>query len=312
MIIRKHIIKYRNLYFLSSLPMTGVLAFFSHTPSMPTDHYLSNSINLHHYRVKAPPVALRGIHNNASGLTYNAETGTLFAAINNPEQIIELTTQGTILRRIPLEGFEDTEGITHLGGHEFAITEERKRSVVIITIDADTQALSRAQLRSFSLPKPVADNNGFEGITSDPKSGRLFISNEKSPRELLQIDGFIGEDLGVSVSIPWNLETSSLNNDDVSGLYFDAHYNHLLLLSDESKQVIETNLQGEKISRLDLSSYNNDLGYEIPQPEGITLGEDRTLYILSEPNLFFQFSPKVAIEPNPITPNPEATLLTER
>ena len=46
---------------------------------------------------------IQGLTRNASGLTFNTETGTLFTVINRPAQIAELTTDGRLLRVIPLD-----------------------------------------------------------------------------------------------------------------------------------------------------------------------------------------------------------------
>lgn len=243
------------------------------------------------------PIVLKDVHNNASGLTYNQNTNTLFAAINNPEAIIELDTQGNILRRIPLEGFEDTEAITYLGDNRYAIAEERKRSIIIVNITADTTTLLRSNQRSIALPRVGPQNKGFEGIASDPNSGHLYVSSEKEPRELYQLEGFVKNTPNLLISHLWDVEEESLGNSDISGLYFDTRYNHILMLSDESQQLVEANLQGEKISQLDLSGGYAGLNSAIPQAEGITLGADDTLYILSEPNLLYKFTQKPSESP---------------
>lgn len=250
------------------------------------------SLNLQEYSISQPPVALSGVYDNASGLTYNPDTNTLFAAINNPEAIVELDTQGNTLRHISLEGFEDTEAITYLGNGKYAIAEERKRRIIIIDITSSTSTILRAEQRSMALPRTGKKNNGFEGIASDPNSGALYISSEKSPRELYQLEGFVDNTSHLSVSKLWDLEEEPLGNDDISGLYFDSQFGHILMLSDESQQLVEANLKGEKISQLDLSGKSAGLTNAIPQAEGITLGADNTLYILSEPNLFYKFTKK--------------------
>lgn len=253
------------------------------------------SLNLHQYKSHSPPVTLKDIDSNASGLTYNPETNTLFAIINNPEKILEIDTEGNTLRDISLQGFEDTEAITYIGNNHYVIAEERKRSVVIVNIIPHTKTLIRSQQRSLSLPRSRVNNKGLEGIASDPITNRLYISNQKKPRELIQLDGFIENTLHLSISYPWNLEEEPLGAEDISGLYFDHRLNNILLLSNESKQLVEANLQGEVISKLDLSDNNSNLTVTVPQPEGIALGANNTLFILSEPNLLFKFKKEIPI-----------------
>lgn len=281
---------------LGACILTGVTASFLFfvlilSPSTTTLAVLANadSLNLHQYRSIQPPVVLKGVHNNASGLTYNHERNTLFLVINNPEEIIEIDVFGNTLRHVLLEGFEDTEAITYLGGNNYAIAEERRRSIVIVTIGASTERLIRSQQRSLTLPMEGTNNKGFEGIASNPGSGRLYVSNEKEPKKVFQLDGFVDDTSHLSVSSPWSLDVDSLDSEDISGLYFDHRLNHILLLSDESQRLVEASLEGKVISSLDLGEDNDNVFEEIPQAEGVALGSDDTLYILSEPNLLFTF-----------------------
>lgn len=39
-----------------------------------------------------------------------------------------------VLRTINLRGFDDTEGITHVTGSQFAFTEETKHTIVIVDL----------------------------------------------------------------------------------------------------------------------------------------------------------------------------------
>ncbi len=279
-----------SVYVVSIASIVGVLAILAHTVTPTPVQASIPSLNLHKYSIVQQPFVLKDVHDNASGLTYNHETNTLFAAINNPEAIIEIDTQGNTLRHISLEGFEDTEAITYLGNGKYAIAEERRRCIIIVNITSSTSTLLRSQQRSIALPRIGAKNNGFEGIAFDPNSGSIYVSSEKAPRELYHLEGFIKNTSHLSISHLWDLEEEPLGNDDVSGLYFDSQFGHILMLSDESQQLVEANLQGKKISYLDLSGDSAGLSSPIPQAEGITLGADNTLYILSEPNLLYKFT----------------------
>lgn len=77
---------------------------------------------------------------------------------------------------------------------------------------------------------------------------------------------------------------------DLSGLHFDRKSKHLLILSDESKLLTEAD-GDQTISYLELEKVWHGLKQSIPQAEGVTLDDDGNLYIISEPNLFYHFSP---------------------
>jgi uncharacterized protein YjiK len=273
-----------------------LLAFCTIVASLYAENHNSSQsatpgLRLNQYTLTGTPIPLSGIADNASGLTFNTDTGTLFAIINNPEQLVELNTSGKVLRTITLEGFEDTEGLAYMGNQQFAIIEERKRAIILVSIQTDTQTIELKKQRSLSLPPPNSNfnNNGFEGLTIDIKTGRLFIVNEKRPRQLIQIDGFASNKPNISVSNLLDLENKPMGNRDFSGIYYDQQFNRLILLSDESRQLVEVGMDGLVSSRLKLQTGYAGLTNSIPQAEGVTLDNDGTLYVLSEPNLLYKF-----------------------
>ena len=97
------------------------------------------SLRLHVYRVMLDAYPVEGVTRNLSGLTYNARTGTLFSVVNDPAQILEMTTEGQLLRTIPVTGIHDLEGIAHVDGSRFVLIDERDQQICWIRIDARTQ-----------------------------------------------------------------------------------------------------------------------------------------------------------------------------
>ncbi len=251
------------------------------------------SIALADYQLVGQPVVLSSIAYNASGLTFNRDTNSLFAITNNPTKIIEMTTTGDPLRVIPLLGFDDTEGLTYLGHNRFALVEEENRGVVLVEIQQDTDYLLRSSGKSLAFSFTTAKNKGFEGIAFDSVEQSLFVVNEKKPRAIYRLDGVVSDHInGVSIASPWSMEDNSLSNSDLSGLHFLSDLGTLLVLSDESKSLTETSPEGERISTLSLRQGSAGLTATIPQPEGVTVDDEGHLYVLSEPNLFYRFAPK--------------------
>lgn len=77
---------------------------------------------------------------------------------------------------------------------------------------------------------------------------------------------------------------------DVSGLEYHAPTDSLLVLSDESKMILEVSSEWRVRDRLFLTAEWSGLRDDIPQPEGIAMDNENNLYIVSEPNLFYKFS----------------------
>lgn len=63
-----------------------------------------------------------------------------------------------------------------------------------------------------------------------------------------------------------------------------------MLLSDESKLLMELCRDGELISFSALTADSIGLRRDIPQAEGVALDGDGNLYLVSEPNLFYRFA----------------------
>ena len=64
---------------------------------------------------------------------------------------------------------------------------------------------------------------------------------------------------------------------------------HLLALSDESGLILELDVNGRPLSTMSLSKGRQGLQKTVPQAEGIAMDDDGTLYLVSEPNLFYVF-----------------------
>lgn len=296
----------RRIFLTAALVVTTAGASHSLWSGEDFDNYPGQSVGLDHYSLLQAPIELGLLTSNASGISYNPDTNTLFAISNSPTYMVELDKRGRELRKITLDGFHDTEDLTYLGQGRFAVVEERRRSVAIVHIDAHTQSVNRTDSRSITLPAVNGENNkGFEGIAYDPVAQSLFVVNEDEPRQLFRIDGFVDpEARQVTISHPWDMEDNTLGKRDLSGVHFDLDTGHLLVLSDDSHSLTESTLTGEVVSRLSLSGSfwsrsRAGLDHHVPQAEGVAMDDEGQLYILSEPNLLYLMGSNEANSPAP-------------
>ena len=72
----------------------------------------------------------------ASAVTFNWDTGTLFVVGDEGDAVVEVSTAGVQLSTMSLTGFDDTEGLTYIGGGQFVIVEERLQDVYRMTYTA--------------------------------------------------------------------------------------------------------------------------------------------------------------------------------
>lgn len=263
------------------------------------DDWLKKSVWLPDYQVDLEAIPLAGISNNLSGLTYDPDRNILWAVTNGPNELLALSRDGQIQARYPLEDFHDVEAVSYAGRDQLVIAEERRQSLVLVPVPIDGNGLLgehrfvRGRYPSLALALGAQDNKGLEGVTYDLRGDRLFATRERDPRQLLQISGLRAslED-GLE---PQVRDLSALVNDgvfatDLSSVVFDQRSGHLILLSDESKLLIEMTDQGKVVSFRSLATGFAGLRRGVPQAEGVTLDDEGNLYLVSEPNLFYRFT----------------------
>ena len=135
-------------------------------------------------------------------------------------------------------------------------------------------------------------NQGFEGLGYDRAADRLFVVKEHSPRKLYEIRGFKASLMG-----DFNLEIIDRQDwidhkvfaTDLSSVHFDEQTGHLVLLSDESKLLIELDGEWKLVSFRSLIKGFAGLDDSVPQAEGVTFDRHGNLFLASEPNLFYRF-----------------------
>ncbi|MCQ4348674.1 SdiA-regulated domain-containing protein [Pseudomonas stutzeri] len=222
-----------------------------------------------------------------SGLTWNPLTGTLFTVTGQNPQLVEFTPGGVILRRIPLDGFSDPEAVEALGDGRLAIVDERRRLLAVFHLEPDVERLDLATLPTYDLGFAEAGNKGFEGLAWNPQTRRLLLAKERDPLGLFSLP-FPGEDGAAGALEP--LPGGHLLVRDLSSVAIDPRSGHTLLLSDESRLLVELDLEGRPRSFIALFGGLNGLVRGIAQAEGVAMDADGNIYVVGEPNRFYVFA----------------------
>lgn len=262
--------------------------------AMASDRRPATQVGLANYRVHIDALPLAGVASDVSGLTYDPDRRTLFAITNQRPEIIELSLQGEVLRRIPVAGLEDPEAIEYVGPGHFVVADERSQTLVDIRIDDASQQLDAAGARKLSIGMERNGNKGFEGLAYDSANDRLFVAKEKRPVRIYEVSGFpmLAGDSSRPLHIADNpSRDATLQARDLSSLHFHAASGNLLVLSDESRVVLELAADGRTLSRLSLKKGKHGLAKSVPQAEGMAMDAAGNLYVVSEPNLFYVFRP---------------------
>jgi len=250
------------------------------------------SIGLDRYRVVVEARPVEGLDDDISALTYDPDRKTLFTVTNARSELIELSLDGRILRRVPLTGFGDPEAVEYVGPNTYVISDERQQRLIRVRLEDDTMFLDAGDAEQLTLGIGLNGNKGFEGLAYDSAGKRLFVAKERDPMLIYEVHGFPHDnpEKPYAVHVVQDRKRDSrLFVRDLSSLQFDERSGHLLALSDESRLVLELNVAGRPLSTLSLRKGFHGLQATVPQAEGIAMDEAGTIYLVSEPNLFYVF-----------------------
>ncbi len=244
------------------------------------------SIWLPDYRVVIDAKPLKGMEKDeASDLAYNPQTKTLFSVMGKNPFLAELTLQGDVLRKMPLVGWSNPEGLTMMENGLMAIVDERQHMLSIVKVDADTRELNIADFPKYDLGPSKDQNKAFEAITWDARNQQLLLGEERPPA----LFTWKSDGSQTLKGDKQKLASDELDIRNLSALAIDPRTQHTLVLSADSHLLLELDEKGEQVSFMTLLGGFNGLKNTIPRAEGVTMDEAGTLYMVSEPNLFYRF-----------------------
>jgi uncharacterized protein YjiK len=208
----------------------------------------------------------------ASDLAYDPQTKTLFSVMGNKPFLVELTLQGDVLRKMPLVGWSNPEGVTAMGNGLLAIVDEREHLLSIVKVDADTRELNIANFPKYDLGPSKNQNKAFEAIAWDPRNQQLLLGEERPPA----LFSWKSDGSQTLTGDKQKLVSDELDIRNLSALAIDPRTGHTLVLSADSHLLLELDEKGEQVSFMTLLGGFNGLKQTIPRAEGVTMDEAGT------------------------------------
>ncbi len=230
----------------------------------------------------------------ASAVTYNRTSGTLFIASDHGTSIVQVRRNGEFVDSMTLPAdtsmpqgtfLYDPEGIAWVGGNEFVVAEERYRQLARFTYTPDT-TLAPGAIRQVKLGTTIG-NIGLEGVAFDPLTGGYILVKEKTPLGVFQTTADFATGTASNGS-PTTVDSINLFDPALTG-FSDladvaalsntlpstaADYADLLILGQENGALLKMNRSGQILSRLDVGL--------APQHEGVTIDENKLIYLVNE------------------------------
>ena len=269
-----------------------------------------------------PPSASSSLEFEASAVTWNRDTNTLFMLGDGGGYVMETTLTGTPLGFMKLPAgsspqgneFYDPEGLAYLGGGQFVMTEERTRSAVLFSYTAGA-TLQRAQTQTVKLATTVG-NTGLEGISWDPSTGGFIAVNETAGTGAAQ--NIFQTQINFAAGTASNGSAATVNNTPLfpaANIGFGS-LNDVFALSNvygagvsgSQNLLVLTHTGVREMTRAGLVAGSLALpgtGYEA---EGITMDASGRLYVVSDNGNAGTFSSLIVYAPVP-EPHSAALLL---
>lgn len=239
------------------------------------------------------PISIADTAKQSSGLTYNSDNHQLYLIVNNPTEIHVLSAEGQYIRKIELQGFEDTEGITYIGDDRFAVVLEKKGFMSWFKILPGTRIIKFDPEKMIKLYEYTLGNTGLEGITYSPKIKQLIVVKERNPKEIMSIKWPVNDTKSPIINTLWDSEIIPWwFVRGFSGVTYHDEAEHLFILSRRSRRIIETTLSGHEVGSFSLKIGSAGLTRVINKAEGIVISPEGVLYVCSEPNQLYLFKRK--------------------
>lgn len=240
----------------------------------------------------------------ASAVTWNRDTNTLFVVGDGGTSIVQVDLQGHLINSMTLgqdaskpqgTAYYDPEGLTYVGNGKFILVEERDRVVSQFTYAPGT-TLAYSASQHVKLGTTVG-NIGIEGISFDPLTGGIIAVKEKTPMGIFQttLDFANGTASNGSAT---TTNSTNLFNPALTGLldFADVYalsnlasigagdQSHLLILSQESGKIIEVDRAGNLYGSLTIPLLSGTGGLSVAdqQHEGITMDDAGNIYVVAE------------------------------
>lgn len=247
------------------------------------------SVWLPDYVVDVDAKLLPGMEDDeASDVSYNPVTKTLFAVMGKNPFLVELTLKGDVLRKIPMVGWSNPEAVAVMENGFMAISDERQHHLTIVKVTPETTTLNIADFPEYDLGPSKNQNKAFEGTAWDPRRQQLLLGEERPPA----IFTWASDGSDILKGEKQRVVSKSLDLRNLSSLTVEPRTGHTLALSAESHMLLELDENGEQVSFMTLLGGFNGLKDTIPRAEGVAFDDDGNLYIVSEPNLFYSFKNK--------------------
>ncbi len=237
------------------------------------------------------------------GLSYSADSRSLFTVLENEQAIAELDLCGRLLRLIPVRAEHPLEEVTALEGGSILLTFTNTNRISLLNLPQGQARLDTAQgldldLRQGGTPVEV------EEIAWDSAGQQLYLASKDYPpriyRAAFQLNEWRRRPRG---SHPLQAQEWLSANQvlafmpDITALAYAEARQELLLLSDETREIVAVSEARQLRPYLKLEAGSAGVEERIRSPEGMAIARDASLYLISDPAAvyLYRFYPELGL-----------------
>jgi uncharacterized protein YjiK len=253
------------------------------------------SINLGAYQVTGNYAldALNDMGLEASAVTYARDRSSLFFVGDEGMGVVEISLTGQTIGSMAFDwtgtgsSNNDSEGLSYLGNGKLVVVDERPQIAYQFDYAAGgSVTLNNQPWVAITGSTASVGNKGTEGISLDPRDGRFFTVKQDDPAQLRvsTLNFAVGGGTATTSTLFSGASTlfglNSLSDvqtlSPVDALAGEAAAGNLLILSLDSRKLIEIDAAGNTLSQFDLAGVT-------PQAiEGVTVDHLGNIYLVAE------------------------------
>lgn len=236
---------------------------------------------------------LGGVGLEASAVTYARDHGTLFFVGDEGLGVVEISRTGTTLGSMSFDWTgtgstnQDSEGLAYMGDGQLVVVDERPQIAYQFNFsDGGSVALNSQPKAAITGSTDSVGNVGTEGIAYDARTATWFSVKQDNPVQLrgggLNFTvGFGSSSMttlfsGASTLFGLNSFSDVATLSGVDAIAGQPASDNLLILSLDSRRLIEIDRVGNTLSSLDLA------GLTTQAIEGVTIDERGKIYLVAE------------------------------
>ncbi|MCU0529738.1 MAG: SdiA-regulated domain-containing protein [Cyanobium sp. Prado107] len=229
------------------------------------------------------------------GLSYNPSTRTLLTVLGHEQAIAELDRCGVILRRITVPSTDSLEEATAISDQHVLLSFADTSTIALVSLEAGQSSIDPASGVQIELIEGGTAID-VEEIAWDGDGKRLFLASKEYPPQIYSAS-FDLQAVQASKGRTHRLKAHTwLRPDrilpfmpDISSLAYSPARGELLLLSDETRDIVAVTGDRSVKPFLRLQRGAAGLSEPIRSPEGMAIASDASIYLISDPDAVYLY-----------------------